>query len=135
VAENNFTFEVVTPARLIVQEGVDSIVVPAAEGYMGVLKNHAPLITALGGGVLRYRGQGALKRIAVSGGFMEVSKNKVIVLADTAERAEEIDVERARRAKERAEQRLRERTSGLDVARAEFALRRALSRLKAAQVS
>lgn len=135
MAENSFAFEVVTPARLITQEEVESLVVPAAEGYLGVLKNHSPLITALAAGVVRYRKQGALKRMAVSGGFMEVSNNKVILLADTAERAEEIDLGRAQRAKERAEKRLRESPEGLDVNRAKFALQRAVSRIKAAQAS
>lgn len=135
MAENSFAFEVVTPARLITQEEVESLVVPAAEGYLGVLKNHSPLITALAAGVVRYRKQGALKRMVVSGGFMEVSNNKVILLADTAERAEEIDLGRAQRAKERAEKRLRESPEGLDVNRAKFALQRAVSRIKAAQAS
>lgn len=130
---NRLELEVVTPERVVLREEIEALVVPATEGYLGVLPNHLPIITGLVPGVVRYRKDGRIARLAVSGGFMEVAKNRVVILADTAERAEEIDVARAERAKERALRRLRERPPGLDVARAEMALRRALARLKAAQ--
>lgn len=126
--------EVITPERRILKEVADSVVVPAAEGYLGVLTGHAPLITTLQIGVLRYRKDGEVRRMAVHGGFMEVFDNRVTVLADVAERAEEIDVDRALRARDRAKKRLTERPPGLDVLRAELALKRALTRLKAAGV-
>lgn len=126
--------EVITPERRILKEVADSVVVPAAGGYLGVLTGHAPLITTLQIGVLRYRKDGEVRRMAVHGGFMEVFDNRVTVLADVAERAEEIDVDRALRARDRAKKRLTERPPGLDVLRAELALKRALTRLKAAGV-
>lgn len=125
--------EVVSPERVVLREEVDSLVVPAHEGYLGVLPGHAPLITGLEPGVVQYKAEGQTKKLAISGGFMEVYNNKATILADTAELQEEIDLERAIRAKERAEKRLRERPPGLDVARAELALRRALARIKAAK--
>ncbi|NLC76002.1 MAG: F0F1 ATP synthase subunit epsilon [Clostridia bacterium] len=125
------TLEVVTPERVVVREQVDSLVVPAAEGYLGVLPGHAPIVAQLSIGVLSYKQDGKETTAAVSGGFMEVAGDKAVLLADTAELANEIDVDRALRAKERAEERLANRQANLDVPRAEAALRRALARLKA----
>lgn len=124
--------EIITPERLVLRGEAESLILPATEGYLGVLPRHAPYLAGLNVGVIRYRQGGNLKRVAVSGGFFEVNRNKVVVLADTAEKGEEIDIARARRAKERAERRLAERAPDLDVRRAEFALRRALARLRAA---
>ncbi|NLO89352.1 MAG: F0F1 ATP synthase subunit epsilon [Clostridia bacterium] len=132
MAEKILTMEVVTPERHVIKTEADSIVVPAAEGYLGILPNHAPLITSLRIGVVRYRQEGQEKRMAISGGFMEVADNVVTILADTAELAEEIDVDRATASKERALQRLRERKENLDYARAQMSLQRAIARLKAA---
>lgn len=123
--------EVVTPEKSLIKEEIKSLVVPALNGYLGVLPNHAPLITGLRAGILRYRADGEKKYLAVSGGFMEVFQNKITVLADTAEKPEEIDKARAEAARERALTRLKEKPSGLDVTRAESALQRALSRLRA----
>jgi F-type H+-transporting ATPase subunit epsilon len=125
--------EVVSPERLVLREEVDSLVAPGSNGYLGILPGHAPLVTGLAPGVLEYKIEGKENKLAISGGFMEVYENKATILADTAERKEEIDLERAKRAKERAEKRLRERPEGLDVQRAELALRRALARIKAAE--
>jgi F-type H+-transporting ATPase subunit epsilon len=135
VAGGTIQLEVITPERVVLREEVEALVVPATEGYLGILPNHLPIITGLVPGVVRYRKGGRTARMAVSGGFMEVAQNRAVILADAAERAEEIDVARAQRAKERALRRLRERPPGLDVLRAEMALRRALARLKAAQGS
>lgn len=127
-------FEVVTPERKILREEVESVVVPGAEGYLGILPRHTPLLTTLKPGVVHYRTAGGkTERLAVSGGFMEAGPDRAVILADTAELASEIDAERARQARERAEKRLRERPPGLDVARAEAALARSLARLKAAR--
>lgn len=129
----NLKLEVVTPQRSVLTEEISSLVVPASEGYLGILGNHAPIITGLQSGLIKYNQDSKNHYLAISSGFMEVSQNKVTILADSAERPSEIDRERAKAALERAEKRLKERQPGLDAARAEFALRRALTRLKAAE--
>jgi len=126
-----FVMDVVTPAKKVLTAEVDSVIIPGAKGYLGIKYNHAPLVTSLGIGVVKYKKGGKEERIALCGGFMEVSNNKVSIMADTAECAWEIDFERAKRAEERARQRLRKR-EGTDVLRAELALRRALARQQAA---
>ncbi|MBS4025937.1 MAG: F0F1 ATP synthase subunit epsilon [Clostridia bacterium] len=123
--------EVVTPERKVFSEEVSGIVVPATEGSLGVLSNHAPLITGLQIGVIKFTQEGKIRKMAISGGFMEVKENKVIVLADTAELGSEIDVLRAKEAKERAEKRLTDREASIDYGRVHLALHRALARLKA----
>ncbi len=126
------TLEVATPMRLVVAETVDEVVAPGVEGYFGVLPGHAPFLTTLGIGEVSYRIGRDTHYLALAGGFAEVRNDKVIVLADTAERPEEIDRNRAERARERAEQRLSGRGSeeAIDYARAAAALRRALVRLQ-----
>lgn len=133
MAESAIYLEVVTPEKMVFSGMIESIIVPAALGYLGVLKNHAPLVTALQIGVITFRYDGKPHRMAISGGFMEVMQNKVVILADTAEMGEQIDLQRATEAKERAARRLQEKTPDLDVLRAEMALRRAVSRIKAAR--
>ena len=128
---NNLNLEVVTPQRSLLTEEVSSLVVPATEGYLGIMGNHTPIITGLQSGLIKYRQDGKSYYLAISSGFMEVSHNKVTILADSAERQGEIDRDRALAARERAEIRLKERQPGVDVARAEFALKRAIARLKA----
>lgn len=129
-------FEVVTPQRRVLSAAVESVIAPGAEGNLGILPRHAPLLTILKPGVVYYRKVGGkTERLAISGGVLEAGPDKVIILADGAELAGEIDVERARRAKERAEKRLRERPAGLDLARAEAALQRSIARLKAAKLT
>jgi F-type H+-transporting ATPase subunit epsilon len=125
--------ELATPTRLAVSEEVDEVVAPGVEGYFGVLAGHAAFLTTLAAGELTYR-QGRQERyLAVNGGFAEVRDDKVIILADTAERPEEIDRERAERARERAERRLSGRSQDdIDFARASAALARALARLQVA---
>lgn len=124
--------EVITPERVLLKAEVNSVIAPGILGYLGVLPKHAPLITPLQAGVVTYRcSDSQEEQLAVSGGFLEAGPEHVVILADTAEKAVEIDVERARQARERAEKRLWERPPGLDVARAEAALRRALARLRA----
>ena len=124
------TLEVVTPERIMLQEEANSIIVPATEGSLGLLPNHAPIITGLQPGIIKYRQNADLRVIAIGGGFMEVSHNKVSILANSAEKPEEINVERATAAKERAEKRLEGKSIGLDVHRAELALHRANARLR-----
>jgi F-type H+-transporting ATPase subunit epsilon len=98
--------EIVTPERKVLDESVDSVTVPTASGEAGILPNHAPLISALKPGILSYSNKGATERLAVSGGFVEVSSNKVSVLTDAAETASEIDADAARVEREAAEKSL-----------------------------
>lgn len=102
----SFQLEVVTPQRLIVSDEVTELVAPGTEGYFGVLPGHAPFMTTLDIGELTYRKDKDERHLAITWGYAEVRGDKVIILAETAERAEEIDVERARRARERAETRM-----------------------------
>ena len=126
-------FEIATAERVIYSDDVDIVIAPGIEGQMAILPSHAPLLTMLQPGELVVRKEGEETAIFVSGGFLEVMQNRVTVLADTAERAEEIDVERAEEAKRRAEERLAGRLPEMDLARAEIALRRALTRIKVAE--
>ena len=126
--------EIVTAERAVFSEDVDIVVAPGIEGEMAILPHHAPLMTVLQPGELRARKGSEEYSLVVSGGFLEVRPDRVIVLADAAERAEEIDIAQAEEAKRRAQQRLAERyIHEVDAARAEASLRRALIRLKVAQ--
>jgi len=98
-----FQLEVVTPDRLVVNETASEATIPGKTGYLGVLPGHAPLITELAVGEIAYRTGGQLKRLAVAWGFAEVLPTKVTILAETAEKAEEIDVARAQSARQRAQ--------------------------------
>jgi F-type H+-transporting ATPase subunit epsilon len=98
--------EIVTPERRVEKDTVSEVQIPGKDGYLGILPGHAPLITELGVGEIRYRGDGMEYRLAVAWGFAEVLPHKVTILAETAERANEIDVNRARAAKQRAEENL-----------------------------
>ncbi len=98
--------EIVTPERLVEKDTVSEVQIPGKDGYLGILPGHAPLITELGVGEIRYRGDGMEYRLAVAWGFAEVLPNKVTILAETAERANEIDLPRAQKAKQAAEERL-----------------------------
>lgn len=122
--------QVVTPQRILLSEEIEALVVPAAEGFLGILPHHAPIIAGLVPGPVKYTQAGKSKFLAITGGFMEVSQNRITILADAAERPGEIDVARAEAARDRAEQRLRERLPDLDLVRAELAFKRASARLK-----
>jgi F-type H+-transporting ATPase subunit epsilon len=123
--------EIVTPERLVVQDTVEDVTIPGKGGYLGILPGHAPLISELGVGQIAYRSAGSVKRLAVAWGFAEVLPEKVTILAETAEKAEEIDVSRAQSAKQRAEEELRK--AGLSGnADAQAALERATTRLEVA---
>jgi F-type H+-transporting ATPase subunit epsilon len=125
--------ELATPTRLVVGEAVDEAVVPGLEGYFGVLPGHAPFLTLVGTGEVTYRVGRTERHLAVSGGFAEAGPDRVLVLADVAERPEEIDVPRARAARERAERRLSGRPEEeVDLPRALAALERAQARLRVA---
>lgn len=123
--------EVVTPERAVVRESVTEVNLPGREGYLGILPGHTPLLTELAAGVLSYRQGSQMRRVAVSGGFAEVLPDRVIVLADSAERAEEIDVARARAALATAEKQLAA-AAGTDWEAAQQAINRARARLEVA---
>jgi F-type H+-transporting ATPase subunit epsilon len=123
--------EIVTPERLVVNEAVEYIEIPGKTGYLGVLPGHAPLISELAAGELTYRVGNNTKRVAVAWGFAEVLQTKVTVLAETAEKAEEIDTARAEAAKRKAEAEL-QKAGPEGNADAEAALQRATARLDVA---
>lgn len=124
-----FKLEIVTPEKRVVDTAAEEVQIPGKNGYLGVLPGHAPLITELAVGEIRYRQNSSEQRLAVAWGFAEVLPNRVTILAETAEWPSEIDVERARKAKERAEQRLSSGDPSVDVERALDALHRAEARL------
>ncbi|MBM3117971.1 MAG: F0F1 ATP synthase subunit epsilon [Chloroflexi bacterium] len=125
--------EIITAERQVFADDVNAVVAPGIEGELGILPHHAPLMTMLKPGELLIRKDGEETYLAVTGGFLEVRPDKVIILADACERAEEIDITRAEEAKRRAEERLKTHPPGVDVGQAEAALRRALIRLKVAE--
>ena len=127
--------DIVTAERVVYSEEVDEVIAPGIQGQLGILPHHTPLMTTLQAGELRVKKGGKEDSMVISGGFLEVRPDRIIVLADTAERVEEIDVSRAEAARKRAEQRIAERhtTPGLDLDRCEAALHRAVARLAVAE--
>jgi F-type H+-transporting ATPase subunit epsilon len=126
--------DIVTAEQSVYSEEVDMVIAPGVQGQLGILPHHTPLMTMLEPGELVVKKGGEEFYLAVSGGFLEVRPDRVIVLADSAERAEEIDIARAEEAKRRAEKRLEEKYAPeVDAAQAEAALRRSLIRLKIAE--
>lgn len=125
--------EIVTIERKVYSEDVDMVIAPGSEGELGILPHHTPLLTSLNEGVLRIKRGGAEEIFAIGGGIMEVLPDKVIVLADAAERSDEIDIARAEKARQSAEALIRERPAGVELSAALAALRRSQVRLKVAQ--
>jgi F-type H+-transporting ATPase subunit epsilon len=130
---DTFQLEIVTPEKKVVDTAAEEIQIPGKNGYLGVLPGHAPLITELAVGEITYRAAAKEERLAVAWGFAEVLPDKVTILAETAERPSEIDVERARKAKERAEQRLTSGDPSVDVERSLNAMHKAETRLEVAE--
>ena len=129
----NFELSIVTPEETIFDEMVESIIVPGAKGYLGVMASHAPLITPLQPGKITIHLPGGAELIlAVSGGFLEVAHNRATILADAAESADKIDRQRAMAALDRARGRLTEKSQGLDIDRATAAFHRAQNRIRIA---
>ena len=124
------TLEIVTPERQVLVEQVDHVTLPSADGYMGVLPGHAPLLAQLGVGEVSYRVGDQRHYLAISGGFAEVLRESVSILATTCESAEEIDVERARKSQEKAQSRLKLDAPADEFGRAEVRLKRALCRIQ-----
>ena len=126
--------EIVTPEKLAYQDEVDSVVLPGSEGELGVLPHHAPLVSTLGAGELRLRKGGTEESFAIVGGFLQVLPDKVVVMAETADMASEIDLERAQEARRQAEQALEGGSvEGADLAAARASLQAALIRIRVAE--
>ena len=133
----SLTLRVITPEAIVLDEIVESVVVPASDGLIGILPRHARMVAALDSGTLKYARAGEERRLFVAGGFAEVQSDTVRVITQASERPLEIDVERAEQAATRARERLRTRAAApgvdLDLLRAEASLRRAIQRLRTAQ--
>ncbi|MFC4599741.1 F0F1 ATP synthase subunit epsilon [Cohnella hongkongensis] len=125
--------EIVTPERKVYEKDVNMVVARGVDGELGVLPNHIPLVTPLKVAPVKVKIGNSSETIAVHGGFMEVRKDKVVILADAAELGADIDVSRARLAKERAERRLAQKQAEINAVRAEMALQRAMARLEAVE--
>jgi F-type H+-transporting ATPase subunit epsilon len=128
------SLEIVTAERVVLSDEVDQVNVPTKDGRVGILPRHAPLLTVLDTGEMDILKEGERTPYALSGGFMEVHANRVTILADTVERADEIDEARAERARQLAEERLAQQLNEQDAAIAEAELRRAMVRLRVAQL-
>jgi F-type H+-transporting ATPase subunit epsilon len=129
---NTFRLEIVTPEKVIVRDDAEEMQIPGKTGYLGILPGHAPLISELSAGELSYRNGGQTHRYAVAWGFAEVLPDKVTILAEAAERPEDIDVSRAQRDKQDAEEHLKTGKSEEDFTRAEEELKTAEARLEVA---
>jgi len=128
--EKMFRLKIITPDRVFYEGEADMVEMSTSNGDIGVYKNHVPTTYIVIPGVLSIHEDGTMREAALHSGFAEVLLDQVTILAEAAEWPDEIDVERARRARERAEERLSDRTSDIDVARAQLALRRSLVRMK-----
>ncbi len=128
-----FLLEVVTPERIVLSEEISSLMIPAHEGYLGVLAGHAPMLCTLQPGEIAIRSDKGERHLATSGGFVEITPKRVIVLSESAEPASDIDLARAKEARQRAYDRLHSAEKGIDRERAEAALRRAENRVKLAE--
>lgn len=125
--------EVITPEGELVSQEVDMVIVPGTEGEFGVLPGHIDFLSGIVPGGLRFYHGGAREYMAVSSGFAEISNNRVSIVTDAAEKAGDIDLERARRARDRARERMEKEKDPADFLRAEVALKRAISRIKVAE--
>ena len=130
---DTFQLEIVTPEKMVVKGVAEEMQIPGKNGYLGILPGHAPLITELAVGEISYRKGAETHYLAVAWGFAEVLPDRVTILAETAERAEEIDVKRAEEAKQRAQERLQSGKTETDYGRAQTSLQRAETRLDVAE--
>jgi F-type H+-transporting ATPase subunit epsilon len=130
---DSFQLEIVTPEKLVVKDRAEEMQIPGKNGYLGILPGHAPLISELAVGQISYRSGSETHYLCVAWGFAEVLPDKVTILAETAERGEDVDCGRAQKARERAEKRLTSGDPEVDVPRAQDALARATTRLEVAQ--
>ncbi len=133
MADKNFQLDIVTPARTVYSGEVQSVTAPGVVGQFQVLFNHAPLLSSIGIGEIKIvESDGPELHFATSGGFVEVKSNKTIMLAESAERSDEINIERAEKARSRAKERLETKERSIDSERARIALFRSINRLKIA---
>lgn len=132
MSDKTFVLTVVTPERRVLQESVNMVIVSTIEGEIGVLPGHTPLVAPLTIGQMTVKSPTGEYRAAINGGFIEVTPEQVVILTDAAELAEEIDIDRAEEAKNRALARLDKKQADLDYARAQAALQRAIVRLRVA---
>jgi len=131
MADKNYYLEIVTPKRIVFKGDVSSFTAPGALGSFQVLRSHAPLLSNIQAGAVKLTDAlGKEIHYATSGGVVEVRDNRVVLLAETAENVQEIDADRAKAARDRAQKRLKERAHDIDIERAQLALQRALNRLK-----
>ena len=133
MSPDKITLEIATPDRLVLSEEIDEVILPSIDGYMGVRPGHAPLLAALDVGEISYRRGSEERLLACSGGFAEVQGDSVSILAETAEPAEEIDVERAKQAQQRAAELMNADLSENEFKRAEVSLKKAVSRLRVSE--
>lgn len=129
MADKTFNLQIISPTRIFFDGDVDMVEMKTTEGEIGVLAGHIPLTAILQPGVLRIKQEGNVKEAALHDGFVEINKEKVTILAESCEWPDEIDVNRAREAKERAERRIKSGRKEVDMLRAELALKKALTRI------
>ncbi len=127
---NTMKLQIITPTRTILDTEVESVILTTTEGEMGILYDHEPLVALLDYKDMSYTKDGKKNKATTLGGFVEVTKDRITILTDASELQDEIDIERAKKAKERAERRLAEKSDNIDYHRAELALKRALARLR-----
>ncbi len=132
MSDKTFILTIITPQRQVYQEPVNMVIVQTADGEIGVLAGHIPLVAPLAIGPMRIKTADGERKAAISEGFIEISSQGVLLLCETAEMAEEIDIARAESARQRAQSRLQDKKAGIDFTRAQAALQRALVRLKVA---
>ncbi|MBM7615131.1 F0F1 ATP synthase subunit epsilon [Alkaliphilus hydrothermalis] len=130
---SKFHLQIITPTRTFLDEEIEMVVLRTVEGDMGIMKNHIPMVTPLSIGKLKINKDGSTREAAIAGGFVHVDREKTVIITDSAEWPDEIDVNRAKEAKERAEERLNKGTQDIDTLRAEIALKKAMNRLNLAQ--
>ena len=128
----SFPFKIITPKGIYLEAEADILNLPLTKGLTGILPHHFPLVSMIETGLLTYRYNGNSYEYAISGGIVHVGEKETIVLADAIESKEEIDIERAKQAEQRAKERLSNRSPDIDIERAELALKRAINRLKVA---
>lgn len=126
---NKIKFQIITPTRTVLDTEVESVILSTTEGQMGVLYDHEPVVALLSYKDVTYTEEGQKKQATTLGGFVEITKDKVTILTDASELQDEIDLERAKKAKERAEKRLAEKDGNTDHLRAEIALKKAIARI------
>lgn len=127
---NTMKLQIITPTRMILDTEVESVILTTTEGDMGIFYDHEPVVALLAYKDMTYTEDGKKKKATTLGGFVEVTKDKIVILTDASELQDEIDLERAKRAKERAEKRLAEKGDGIDHLRAEIALKKAIARIR-----